>query len=100
MPRKNRSTALVLVLALLACLAGQAAAAMPVNPRQALNDTATGGFFSPFWGWLANRWADLGQAVAGAQPGGGVWEKGAGATDPNGQPHSCEHLGEQGSLQP
>jgi hypothetical protein len=96
MPRKNRSTALVLVLALLACLAGQAAAAMPVNPRQAVNDIATGGLFSAVWGWLASRWADLGQAVAGAaQP--GIWEKSGSSQDPNNGPRSSFSLGALGA---
>jgi len=87
MPRKNRRTALVLVLALLACLAGQAVAAMPVmGARAAANDSTGGDLLSAVWGWLANQWAALGHVIAGpAQQAPAALEKcGGSAGDPNG----------------
>ena len=87
MPRKNRSTAVALVFALLLCLAGQAAAAMPVaGPRAAAGDTTAGHFLATVWAWLASRWTELGNVVASparhATAPGHVM--GAGAGDPNG----------------
>lgn len=66
MPRKNRCTALVLVLALLACLAGQAAA-LPLmgGARAAVNDSTAGDLLSTAWGWLADKWAAIGHVIAG-----------------------------------
>jgi hypothetical protein len=85
MPRKNRCTALVLVLALLGCLAGQAAAALPLmGPRGVANESTAGDVLSAAWGWLASRWASLGHMIgspAGHAP--GVSEKQGGSTDPN-----------------
>jgi hypothetical protein len=99
MPRKNRCTALVLVLALLACLAGQAAAAMPaMGPRAAANDSTGGDLLSAVWGWLADKWAALGHVIAAPTrqaPGG--WEKSASAIDPNG---GSAHQGSQDPTQP
>jgi hypothetical protein len=87
MPRKNRCTALVVVLALLACLAGQVVAAMPAmgGPRAAAIDSAGGDLLSAVWGWLADKWAALGHVIAGpARQAPGMWEKSCGITDPNG----------------
>ncbi|MBV8201213.1 MAG: hypothetical protein JOZ15_11375 [Acidobacteria bacterium] len=95
MPRKNRSTALVLVLALLVCLAGQAAAAMPAaGPRAAASDTSAGDFLGAVWAWFANQWADLGYAVASpARLAPTAVEKSGGGTDPNsGAGHGTRHL--------
>jgi uncharacterized membrane protein YccF (DUF307 family) len=87
MPRKNRRTALVLVLALLACLAGQALTAMPAmgGPRAAAIDSTGGDLLNAFWGWLADKWAALGHVIAApARQAPGVWTKTCGAGDPNG----------------
>lgn len=94
MPRKNRRTALVLVLALLACLAGQAAAALPVRggSQAAANDSTAGDLLSAVWGWLADKCASLGHLIA-APAGQGAWEKAAAGTDPNG---GCVQHGPQG----
>ena len=86
MPRKNRCTALVLVLALAACLAGQAAA-LPLmgGSRAAVNDSTAGDFLSNIWEWLAGKWAAIGHVIAGPAghaPGASV--KGCGMSDPNG----------------
>jgi hypothetical protein len=86
MPRKNRCTALVLVLALAACLAGQAAA-LPLmgGARAAVNDSTAGDFLSTVWDWLATKWAAIGHVIAG--PGGhapGALEKQCSGIDPNG----------------
>jgi len=87
MPRKNRCTALVLVLALLACLAGQAVAAMPAMggpPRAAAIDSTGGDLLSAVWGWLADKWAAFGHVIAGpARQAPGVWVKDCGHADPN-----------------
>ena len=85
MPRKNRCTALVLVLALAACLAGQAAA-LPLmgGARAAVDDSTAGDLLSTVWGWLADKWAVLGHVIAG--PAGhapGALQKCTAATDPN-----------------
>jgi hypothetical protein len=87
MPRKNRRTALVLVLALLACLAGQAVAAMPAmgGPRAAIIDSSGGDLLSAVWGWLADKWAALGHVIAtpvGHAP--AALEKECPGIDPNG----------------
>jgi hypothetical protein len=99
MPRKNRCTALVLVLALLACLAGQAAAAMPaMGPRAAANDSTGGDLLSAVWGWLADKWAALGRVIAapaGQAP--EAWQKTAAGIDPNG---GSAHPGPQAPTQP
>lgn len=99
MPRKNRCTALVLVLALLACVAGQAAAAMPaMGLRAAANDSTGGDLLSAVWGWLADKWAALGHVIAapaGHPP--GAWEKAAGGVDPN---SGCAHPAPQDPTQP
>ena len=65
MPRKNRCTALVLVLALAACLAGQAAAFPLMGGRAAVNDSTAGDFLSTVWDWLADKWAAIGHVIAG-----------------------------------
>jgi hypothetical protein len=85
MPRKNRCTALVLVLALAACLAGQAAA-LPLmgGSRAAVNDSTAGDLLSTVWEWLADKWAAMGHVIAG--PAGhapGALEKICGTSDPN-----------------
>jgi hypothetical protein len=85
MPRKNRCTALVLVLALAACLAGQAAA-LPLmgGSRAAVNDSTAGDFLSNIWEWLAGKWAAIGHVIAspaGHAP--GAVEKCGAASDPN-----------------
>ena len=98
MPRKNRRTALVLVLALAACLAGQAAAAMPVMGRAAANDSTGGDLLSAVWGWLADKWAALGHVVAApARQAPGAWQKSASGSDPNG---GCAHPAPQDPTQP
>jgi hypothetical protein len=95
MPRKNRCTALAVVFALLVCLAGQAAAALPLaGPRAAANDTTAGDFLSALWVWLANHWANLGNAVA-ARPAPTAWEKNGSGVDPNGGAHRA-HIGARG----
>jgi len=86
MPRKNRCTTLVLVLALLACLAGQAVAAMPAmgGPRAAAIDSAGGDLLSAVWGWLADKWAALGHVIAGpARQAPAAFEKQCPGIDPN-----------------
>jgi|GEM_PF-2690806 len=102
MPRKNRCTALVLVLALLTCLAGQAAAAMPaMGPRAAANASTGGDLLSAVWEWLADKWAALGHVIAapaGQAP--GAWEKTGSASDPNsGSQGGCKS-GAPGTSQP
>ena len=93
MPRKNRSTALILVLALLACLAGQAAMAAPAAPRQATAEAAAGNLMNTVLSWLTARWPGLGRLVAAsaAHPAGG-WEKAGSQGDPNGGTN-CTRLG-------
>ncbi len=86
MPRKNRCTALVLVLALAACLAGQAAA-LPLlgGSRGAVSDSTAGDLVSTVLGWLADKWAAIGHVIAG--PGGkapAALEKKCSGADPNG----------------
>lgn len=85
MPRKNRCTALVLVLALAACLAGQAAALPLMGGSRAIaNDSTAGDLVSAVWGWLADKWAALGHVIAG--PAGHAptpLEKCGAAQDPN-----------------
>ena len=86
MPRKNRCTALVLVLALAACLAGQAAA-LPLmgGSRAVVNDSTAGDLLSTVWEWLAAKWAAIGHVIAG--PGGhapAALEKSCANVDPNG----------------
>jgi len=86
MPRKNRCTALVLVLALAACLAGQAAA-LPLMgaSRAAVNDSTAGDLLSNVWGWLADKWAAIGHVIAGtAGHAPAAVEKGTSCIDPNG----------------
>ncbi|HEV3075653.1 MAG TPA: hypothetical protein VHB47_14625 [Thermoanaerobaculia bacterium] len=99
MPRKNRCTALVLVLALLACLAGQAAAAMPAMGSRAAANASTGGdLLSAVWEWLADKWAALGHVIAAPvrqEP--GAWQKTAAGVDPNG---GCAHPAPQDPTQP
>ncbi|HYL05090.1 MAG TPA: hypothetical protein VE075_03570 [Thermoanaerobaculia bacterium] len=92
MPRKNRCTALALVFALLVCLAGQAAAAMPLaGPRTAANDSTAGDFLGAAWAWIASHWANLGNAVA-ARPAPTAVEKSGGGSDPNsGGSHFTRH---------
>jgi len=85
MPRKNRCTALVLVLALAACLAGQAAA-LPLmgGSRAAANDSTAGDLLSVVWGWLTAKWAAVGHVVTG--PAGHApapFEKTCSGLDPN-----------------
>jgi|ERR1700674_3289033 len=95
MPRKNRCTALILVLALLGCLAGQAAAALPMRgaARAAANESNGGDLLSGVWGWLADKWANLGHLIGGpAGHGPGAVEKDGSATDPNGGAHNCGHV--------
>jgi hypothetical protein len=86
MPRKNRCTALVLVLALAACLAGQAAA-LPLmgGSRAAVDDSTAGDLLSNVWGWLADKWAAIGHVIAGppARHAPGAVEKICGTSDPN-----------------
>lgn len=97
MPRKNRCTALAVVFALLVCLAGQAAVALPLaGPRAAVNDSTAGDFLSAAWAWLAGHWANLGNAIA-ARPAPAASEKSAGGADPNGgSPHVARHLAIRG----
>jgi len=87
MPRKNRCTTLVLVLALLACLAGQAVAAMPAMggpPRAAAIDSTGGDLLSAVWGWLADKWAALGHVLASpARQAPAASEKECSGSDPN-----------------
>jgi hypothetical protein len=88
MPRKNCFTALVLVLvlALTACLAGQAAAwPLMGGARAAVNDSTAGDLLGTVWGWLADKWATIGHVIAG--PAGhapGALEKNCPGIDPNG----------------
>ena len=93
MPRKNCCTALVLVFALLVCLAGQAAAAMPLaGPRTAANDSTAGDFLGATWAWIASHFPGLDNAVA-ARPAPTAVEKSAGGTDPNsGGSHIARHF--------
>jgi len=85
MPRKNRCTALVLVLVLLGCLAGQAAALPLGSARAAANESTGGDLLSAVWGWLVDRWPSLGHVITGpAGHGPGAVEKDGSATDPNG----------------
>jgi hypothetical protein len=97
MPRKNRSTALVVVLALLVSLASQAAVALPLGSRSA-NDTVAGDFLSAAWGWLTGQLAGLGHAVtvqATHVP--GAWAKTGSTSDPNnGHRASCRFSGPHG----
>ncbi|HEV3456430.1 MAG TPA: hypothetical protein VHG32_07705 [Thermoanaerobaculia bacterium] len=91
MPRKNRCTALALVFALVVCLAGQAAAALPLaSPRAAASDSTAGDFIGAVWAWLSSHWEGLGNAVA-ARPAATAVEKSAGGSDPNGGSHSARH---------
>jgi len=85
MPRKNRCTAVLLVLALLACLAGQAAASPLMGGSRAVaNDSTAGDFLSAVWGWLADKWAVLGHVIAGPTPHApAALQKCTSATDPN-----------------
>jgi hypothetical protein len=90
MPRKNRRTALVLALALLVGLAGQAAVALPLGHRPAVNESSAGDFLAAAWAWLTAQWSSLGHVVAApARVVTGVWEKTSGGGDPNGGGHSC-----------
>ena len=90
MPRKNRRTALVLVLALLVGLAGQAAVALPPGHRSAANETSAGDLLAAAWAWLTAQWSSLGHAAAApARLVTGVWEKGSGGSDPNGGQGHC-----------
>jgi hypothetical protein len=94
MPRNNRRTALVLALALLVGLAGQAAAALPLGPRSAASETSTGDFLAAVWAWLTAQWSGLGHAaVSTSHPVTGAWEKDGSHTDPNGHPANCIRLG-------
>jgi hypothetical protein len=90
MPRKNRSTALVLALALLLGLAGQAAMALPQGHRAATNETSAGDLLAAAWAWLTAQWSNLGQVVtAPARAVGGVSVKTGPTTDPGGHPGNC-----------
>lgn len=85
MPRKNRSTALILVLALLSCLAGQAAMAAPAAPRQATAEAAAGNVLNAVLSWLTAKWPGLGRLLApsaGQAP--RQLEKSGSSQDPNG----------------
>lgn len=86
MPRKNRRTALALVFALLVCLAGQAAVAMPLAGPRGDHTTTAASALSAAWAWFASHWANLGNLVVSsahhAPSSGHVM--GAGAGDPNG----------------
>lgn len=96
MPRKNRCTALILVLALVGCLAGQAATAAPLgNLRAVANESTGGNLLSAVWDWLADHWAALGHVIAGpGQQAPGAWEKTGASNDPNNGPQSgCVHSG-------
>ena len=93
MPRKNRGPALVLVLALLVGLVGQVALALPLGSRPAIAESSAGSHFAAFWGWLTERWSNLGQVLATpAQQPNRVWEKTGSNLDPNGQPHAASVL--------
>jgi hypothetical protein len=90
MPRKNRGPAVVLVLALLVGLVGQAAVASPLGSRPAIAESSAGSFFIAFWGWLTERWSNFGQGPSTpAQQPNTVWEKAGSNIDPNGQPHTA-----------
>jgi len=97
MPRKNRSTALVAVLALLLSLAGQAAVALPLGPRPA-NDIFAGDVLGAAWGWLTGQLASLGHMVAvQTRPVTTVCEKNSPGGDPNGgHGNSHKHPGSRG----
>lgn len=93
MPRKNRGPALVLVLALLVGLVGQVALALPLGSRPAIAESNAGSYVAAFWGWLTERWSNLGQAISTpAQQSNRVWEKAGSQSDPNGQPHTASVL--------
>jgi len=98
MPRKNRSTALVAVLALLVSLAGQAAVALPLGSRPA-NDAFAGDVLSAAWGWLTGQLASLGHMVAvQATQVTGALAKGSAGGDPNGgHGNSHRHPGLRGA---
>ncbi|HVR07435.1 MAG TPA: hypothetical protein VMW75_05260 [Thermoanaerobaculia bacterium] len=97
MPRKNRCTALALVFALLVCLAGQAAMAMPLaGSRLAAVDSTGGDFLGAVWAWLVSHLPGLDKAPA-ARPATTAVEKSGGGSDPNsGAPHAARHLGVRG----
>ena len=92
MPRKNRSTALILVLALLSCLVGQAAMAAPPAPRQATAEAAAGNVLNTVLSWLTAKWPGFGRLVAPVQHASRAWEKNGSNQDPNGGT-SCVRLG-------
>ena len=94
MPRTNRGPAIVLVLSLLIGLVGQAALALPLGSRPAIAESsAAGSYLAAFWGWLAERWSSLSQALtAPAQQPNRGWEKAGSSSDPNGQPHTASLL--------
>jgi hypothetical protein len=99
MPRKNRCTALVLALALLVGLAGQAAVALPLGGhRSAANETSAGDFLATAWAWLTAQWSNLGQVVAApARVVTGAWVKVSPGGDPNGGSGNCSHPGAPGT---
>jgi hypothetical protein len=86
MPRKIRCSAVVvLMLSLVAGLAGQAAHAAPATVRPAVNDSSAGDLMFAFWSWLTVKLADFGQ-LPGVQtrPGTGMILKIGSQGNPNG----------------
>lgn len=84
MPRKIRCSAVVvLMLSLVAGLAGQAAQAAPATARPAINESSSGDLMFAFWGWLTAKLAGLGQ-IAGIEPRPGTTLKVGGQLNPNG----------------
>jgi hypothetical protein len=97
MPRKNRGPALILVLALLVGLVGQVAVASPLGSRSAIAESSAGAL-AAVWGWLTERWSNLGQALTTpAQPPNRVWEKTSGGSDPNNGPKLVTPVVPQGN---
>jgi hypothetical protein len=94
MPCKNRGPAIVLVLALLVGLVGQAAVALPHGSRPAIAESSAGSFFTGFWGWLTERWSNLGQGPSTPAQ---AREKSGASNDPNNGPKApapCVHPGD------
>lgn len=92
MPRKNRVPTLILVFALLVGLVGQVAVAQPPGARSAIAESSAG-FLAAVWGWLTERWSNLGQALGTpAQLPNRVWMKTGSNVDPNGTPHKATVL--------
>ncbi len=91
MPRKNRCAALALVFAIFACLAGQAAAAMPLAGPRIGADFAGGDFVGAVWTWLVGHIGS--PAPAAERPALAASPKSAGGSDPNsGGSHAARHL--------